>query len=107
MFSVVGELSVDFVGQDHQVLLFRKLSNPLQFFSFGNATGRVRREVQEDRLNAWFPSSNQAIGIDGEIIISARSNRNGSGVAKLHAWAIAHVAWLVVDNGFARIQNRR
>ena len=101
-----GELGVDLVGSDQQVLLDGELGDGLELGAIGGAAGRVGREVQDEQLAAGLPGGAQGGRIERELVGGDGADRDGLGVAERDARSVAHVAGLVVEDLVAGVERR-
>ena len=105
MVAFEGELGVDLVGSDQQVLLDGELGDGLEFGAIGGAAGRVGREVQDEQLAAGLPGGAQGGRIERELVGGDGADRDGLGVAERDARGVAHVAGLVVEHLIAGVEH--
>ena len=106
MVAFERQFGVDLVGSDQKVLLDGELGDGLELGAVGGATGRVRREVQDEQLTARLPGGAEGRRIKRELVGGHGADRDGFAVAERDARRIAHVAGLVVEHLVAGIQGR-
>jgi len=101
---VVGELAVDFVGEDDQIVLHGKGGDLCQLIGGHDSPGGVGRETEHQDARAGRDGLFQVGGAEHKFILGAGRDRDRLASGQRDARAVGDITWLVVEHLVARIE---
>ncbi len=103
---VVGELGVNLVGDDEQVVLAADRGDLLQFRTGHDAAGGIAREVHQQHFGPRRDRGTKRVGTQLELVFLTRADRHGLAMRERNARAVGDVARLVIKHLVAGIDHR-
>ena len=91
MFSVIGQIGVDFVGNHNEIVLLGKLRDGGQSFPRHDRSGRVVRISDQQGFGPWGHGCGQLIDGDAKLVFAGAADADRSAAGQRHARLVGNV----------------